>query len=181
MSTISSTAILFAKTALNMPPSSLILIGVITPVSGIIGSLAWPFLQRRLSYSNLKMLVILLIFASLIPINGCLGFLPFLQHTKFGGLRSPGEMYAMAIVYGWYSVRGSLLCTDNHLIGFSIGAFQSYARAIYADLIPKGEEARWYGLLSITDKVKTFFFAVCFMFKLSTSRRLSLVLWPSAF
>ena len=33
------------------------------------------------------------------------------------------------------------------------GAFQGYARAFYAELLPPGEEARWYGLFSITDKV----------------------------
>lgn len=54
--------------------------------------------------------------------------------------------------------------------GFVYGAFQSYARAFYAELLPPGEEARWqvfcnihrsqnlirrnrYGLFSITDKV----------------------------
>ena len=37
------------------------------------------------------------------------------------------------------------------------GAFQGYARAFYAELIPLGEEARWYGLFSITDKVRKFF------------------------
>jgi MFS transporter, UMF1 family len=36
------------------------------------------------------------------------------------------------------------------------GAFQGYARAIYAGLIPPGEEARWYGLFSITDKSSSF-------------------------
>lgn len=34
------------------------------------------------------------------------------------------------------------------------GAFQGYARAFYAELIPPGEEARWYALFSITDKVR---------------------------
>ena len=29
-------------------------------------------------------------------------------------------------------------------IGFACRAFQSYARASYAELIPPGEEARWY-------------------------------------
>ena len=33
------------------------------------------------------------------------------------------------------------------------GAFQGYARAFYAEFIPPGEEARWYALFSITDKV----------------------------
>ena len=40
--------------------------------------------------------------------------------------------------------------------GFVYGAFQAYARAFYAELIPKGEEAKWYALFSITDKVSEF-------------------------
>jgi UMF1 family MFS transporter len=36
------------------------------------------------------------------------------------------------------------------------GAFQSYARAFYAELVPPGEEARWFGLYSITDKSSSF-------------------------
>lgn len=42
------------------------------------------------------------------------------------------------------------------LIGSLYGAFQAYARALFAELIPMGEEARWYGLFSITDKVSLF-------------------------
>ena len=38
--------------------------------------------------------------------------------------------------------------------GSVYGAFQGYARAFYAELLPPGEEARWYGLFSITDKVR---------------------------
>lgn len=136
--TITSTAVLFAKTSLNMPPTSLILIGTITPVAGIAGSLAWPALQRRCGWSNLRVLVTLVVLASLLPAYGCLGFLrPFREGTvKFGGLTTPGEMYVLAAYFG--SV---------------YGAFQGYARAFYSELIPHGEEARWYALFSITDKV----------------------------
>ncbi|KAH6904940.1 autophagy-type protein 22 [Coprinopsis sp. MPI-PUGE-AT-0042] len=144
--TITSTALLFAKTSLSMPPSSLILIGILTPVSGIIGSLIWPRIQRSVGWSNLRVLTILVVTASLIPAYGCLGFLfeGSVEETsgvkiKFGGLTTPGEMYALAVVFG--SV---------------YGAFQGYARAFYAELIPPGEEARWYGLFSITDKSSSF-------------------------
>ncbi|TDL18163.1 MFS general substrate transporter [Rickenella mellea] len=140
--TITSTAILFGKTTLNMSPSALILIGVITPSSGIIGSLLWPLLQRRLGYSNLKILVILVVMASMIPAYGCLGFLPLFGEQgkmRFGGLTTQGEMFGLAVYFG--SV---------------YGAFQGYARAFYAELIPPGEEARWYGLFSITDKSSSF-------------------------
>jgi UMF1 family MFS transporter len=138
--TITSTAVLFAKTALHMPASSLILIGVLAPTSGILGSLVWPRIQRRFSLSNLSILIILVLLASLIPLYGCLGFLVQKSSSiRFGGLTTPGEMFGLAVIFG--SV---------------YGAFQGYARAFYAELIPSGEEARWYGLFSITDKSSSF-------------------------
>jgi len=42
------------------------------------------------------------------------------------------------------------------IFGSVYGAFQGYARAFYGELIPRGEEARWYGLFSITDKSSSF-------------------------
>ncbi|KAG6915538.1 hypothetical protein DXG01_011003 [Tephrocybe rancida] len=139
--TITSTAILFGKTTLNMQASALILVGVLTPTSGILGSLAWPYLQRRYQWSNLRVIVILVLMASAIPAYGCLGFLSVFHgdSIRFGGLTTQGEMFALAVYFG--SV---------------YGAFQGYARAFYAELLPPGEEARWYGLFSITDKSSSF-------------------------
>ncbi|KDQ12560.1 hypothetical protein BOTBODRAFT_412276 [Botryobasidium botryosum FD-172 SS1] len=139
--TITSTAVLFAKTTLHMPASSLVLIGVLVPSAGILGSLLWPRLQRRLAWTNLHALVLLVVMAALIPLYGCLGFLWGVigWKVRFGGLTSPEEMFVIAIYFG------SLY-----------GAFQSYARTVFAELIPPGEEARWYGLYSITDKSSSF-------------------------
>ncbi|KAG7445559.1 uncharacterized protein BT62DRAFT_932674 [Guyanagaster necrorhizus] len=122
--TITFTAILFCKTSLNMRPSALILIGVLTPCTGILGSLLWPMIQRKF-LSNLKILIILVILCSAIPAYGCLGFV-FQGRTSFGGLTSQREMFGLAVDFG---------CV--------YGAFQSYARAFYAELLPPGEEARW--------------------------------------
>ena len=99
--TITSTALLFAKTTLHMPASSLIVIGALTPTAGILGSLAWPAVQRRLGWSNLRVLVVLVVMASAIPAYGCLGFLPIFQRSsvKFGGLTTPGEMYVLAVYF----------------------------------------------------------------------------------
>ncbi|KAJ7747674.1 autophagy-related protein 22-like protein [Mycena maculata] len=138
--TITSTAVLFGKTSLHMQPSSLILIGILTPLAGILGSLLWPILQRRVGWSNLRVIIILVMLASVIPAYGCLGFLSIFQGgLRFGGLTTPGEMFGLAVYFG-----------------FIFGAFQSYARAFYAELLPPGEEARWYGLYSITDKSSSF-------------------------
>lgn len=129
-----------------MPASSLILVGILTNTSGILGSLAWPRIQAYYQWSNKKVLIILVMMCSLIPAYGCLGFLPIFHDSsedilrsaqlRLGGLTTPGEMFGLAVYFGTV-----------------YGAFQGYARAFYAGLIPPGEEARWYGLYSITDKV----------------------------
>jgi UMF1 family MFS transporter len=119
--TITSTALLFAKTTLSMSPGSLILIGVLTPVSGILGSLLWPRVQRRFKWSNLRILVTLVILASLIPAYGCLGFLPVFKRENefgvtsvtFGGLTSPNEMYVLAVYFGKLSPL-FLVCSKLH-------------------------------------------------------------------
>ncbi|KAL1720459.1 autophagy-related protein 22-like protein [Schizophyllum commune] len=63
--TITSTALLFAKTSLHMPPSSLIIIGVLSPLSGIAGALVWPEgWGGRICVCSSR----------LIPVYGCIGF-----------------------------------------------------------------------------------------------------------
>ena len=84
-----------------MQPSALILVGVLTPTSGILGSLAWPYLQRHFQWSNLKVIVILVLMASAIPAYGCLGFLSvFDKKVRFGGLTTQGEMFGLAVYFG---------------------------------------------------------------------------------
>lgn len=62
------------------------------------------------------------------------------------------------------------------MIGFVYGAFQAYARALYAELIPKGNEAKWYALFSITDKVGLRFFSLAEQNLISLL--VLLVCWP---
>jgi hypothetical protein len=91
-----------------MQPSALILIGVLTPTSGILGSLAWPLLQRRLEWSNLKIIILLVLMASAIPAYGCLGFLSVFE-GRFGGLTTQGEMFGLAVYFGKISEISSRL------------------------------------------------------------------------
>jgi MFS transporter, UMF1 family len=132
---LTSTALLFAKTTLHMQPSSLVLVGVLTPSAGILGALLWPVVQRRLRLSSPLVLILLVVGASVIPLYGVIGL--FSPRSARWGLRVPAEMYVLAVYFGT-----------------QYGAFQSYVRALYAEIIPPGEEARWYGLFSITDKVR---------------------------
>lgn len=147
--TITSTALLFGKTQLNMSADALILVGLLVNASGIAGALIWPRIQRLFQWSNKKIVIILVMLCSLIPFYGCLGFLPVFRPVSnadvgvtaahFGGLTTQGEMFALAVFFG-----------------IVYGAFQAYARALYAELIPPTEAARWYALYSITDKSSSF-------------------------
>lgn len=119
--TMSSTAILFGKTTLNMKPPALILIGILAPTSGIVGSLIWPILQRRFAWTNLKVLIILVVMISAIPAYGCLGFLSVFHGTgkvKFGGLTTQGELFGMAVYFGeWILFDLLACCLDRHSLG----------------------------------------------------------------
>jgi UMF1 family MFS transporter len=141
-----------------MGATSLMLIGAITPAAGILGAMLWPIAQRKIDMSNLHALVVLVCLASVIPAYGCLGFLPIFRGNpsvvgatalRFGGLTTPAEMYVLAVYFGRYSVAfaGHTVLILN--TGSLYGAFQSYARAVYSELIPEAEAARWYVSRSI--------------------------------
>jgi len=86
-----------------MPSSKLILIAMISPLSGIFGSLAWPILQQCIGWSDMWMVKLLVALVGLIPLYGCLGFFPIFHKEGsilFGGLMTPGEIYGLAVFFG---------------------------------------------------------------------------------
>ncbi|GAA6054243.1 hypothetical protein JCM3770_005140 [Rhodotorula araucariae] len=130
--TITSTAILFAKTVLGLPTSSLVLIAILTPLSGLAGALVCPFLQAHpalahLQPTNHRILVSLVVASLAVPLWGLFA------------LRTPAQMYALSCVFGAL-----------------YGAFQAFSRATYAALVPPARGARWYALYSVTDKSSSF-------------------------
>ena len=137
--TITSTAILFAKTTLGIGPSGLALIGILATFGGILGAILWPrvltphlkFLQR----SPHRTILFILSLSLLIPIYGLLGFLPIFKHLGVGGLTHPNEVYVMATIFG-----------------FLFGGIQGYCRSFFAELIPRGLEANMFALYAVTDK-----------------------------
>ncbi|KAI9463774.1 hypothetical protein F5148DRAFT_194883 [Russula earlei] len=105
-----------------MPPSPLVLVGVLATSAGILGALLWPTIQRRL---RLTSRCVLIISASIIPLYGVIGlFAP-------RGARCPSpsrDVRARSIS------QRAIWCVPK-----------SCARALYAEVVPPGEEARWYG------------------------------------
>lgn len=140
IATTSSTAILFAKTSLNMESWALGLISVISTTTGITGALSWSYISRRFSLKPHQTLLACIGLFELIPLYGLLGYLPFVRTWGVMGLQQPWEMFPLAAVYG-----------------FVLGGLSSYCRAVYGELIPPGSEAAFYALYAITDKGSSVF------------------------
>lgn len=98
--TTTYTAILYASSTLRMSASKIILIGILTQLAGFASAILAPRLQRQLGYSNLRLLVVLVLLAQAIPVYASLGLV-----LPFGGLRSEGEMYVASIWFGTVSLR----------------------------------------------------------------------------
>ena len=139
IATVSGTAVLFAKTELNMKPAALGLINVIVMVAGVFGAFSWSYASVSLHLRASQTIIMCIVLFELIPIYGILGLFPSVQRMGFG-LQQPWEMYPLGAVYG-----------------IVMGGLSSYCRSFYAELIPPGYEAAFYALFAITDKGSSVF------------------------
>lgn len=130
VTTINSTAILFAKTELQMSTPKLVVIGMLSVLCAIAGSILIPFLQQYFKISAKTALFAIIIWTTFIPLYGIIGFF-----LKIVGLKHDFEMYILAV---WY--------------GFSMGGLATVTRSLFSLLIPKGKESTFFSLFSITDK-----------------------------
>lgn len=139
IATVSGTAVLFAKTQLNMKPAALGLINVIVMFAGVLGAFSWSYVSTFFHLRASQTIIVCIILFELIPLYGILGFLPSVQELGIG-LQQPWEMYPLGAVYG-----------------LVMGGLSSYCRSFFAELIPPGHEAAFYALYAITDKGSSVF------------------------
>ncbi|SCU95567.1 LAFA_0G01024g1_1 [Lachancea sp. 'fantastica'] len=131
VTTINSTAILFAKTELEMKTLGLITVSVLSLLSGIVGAFLIPqILTSRFKLSQQGMMIFIICWAGCIPLYGVLGF-----YFDSFGLRHAGEMYVLAI---WY--------------GLAMGGLSAVSRSVFSLIIPSGKESTFFSLFSVTDK-----------------------------
>lgn len=140
IATVSGTAVLFAKTTLEMNTEALALISVISTLSGVIGAFTWSRLSRSIGLTPSQTILACLMLFELIPLYGLLGYLPPIKRMSFLGFQQPWEMYPLG---AWY--------------GFVVGGISSYCRSVFGELIPPGSEAAFYALYAITDKGSSVF------------------------
>ena len=135
VATISGTAILFARTELNMGTTPIAILSITATSSGIVGAFLWPRISNRLHFPPNYTIIGCILLMEIIPIYGLLGLLPFVQEWGVGGLQRPWEIYPLAFIHG-----------------FVMGGLSSYCRSFFGLLIPPGHEAAFYALYAVTDK-----------------------------
>ncbi|KAL6166033.1 Autophagy protein 22 [Exserohilum turcicum] len=135
VATISGTAVLFARTELHMGTIAIALLSITSIGSGIVGAFAWPCVQRRYSLQPKTVLLCCVAGMEIIPIYGLLGYIPLVQSLSFLGLQQAWEIYPIGVLHG-----------------IVMGGISSYARSVYAPLIPEGSEAAFFALYAVTDK-----------------------------
>ena len=140
IATISGTAVLFAKTDLQMKPAALALISLTGTVVGVIGAFTWGKISRWLNIKPSQTIIACICLFEVIPLYGLLGFVPAIKRLGVIGLQQPWEMYPLGAIYG-----------------FVLGGLSSYCRSLFSELIPPGYEAAFYALYAITDKGSSVF------------------------
>lgn len=135
VATISATAILFARTELQMGTVAVAVLSIVATSSGILGATVWPMISKRFTMKTNHIIVCCLLLLELVPLYGLLGFLPVVQAWGVGGLQKWYEIYPLGVIHGMV-----------------MGGLSSYCRSFYGLLIPPGSEAAFYALFAITDK-----------------------------
>ncbi|KAK3078568.1 hypothetical protein LTS18_007182, partial [Coniosporium uncinatum] len=135
IATVSGTAILFAKTELNMPTPAVAGVSVIATLSGIAGAFSWPIISRRFGLRSNQTILCCIMLFEIIPLYGLLGFIPIVRRWGVGGLQQSWEIFPLAFVHG-----------------FVMGGLSSFCRSFFGVLIPPGSEAAFYALYAVTDK-----------------------------
>ncbi|KKK20933.1 hypothetical protein P175DRAFT_0460639 [Aspergillus ochraceoroseus IBT 24754] len=140
IATVSGTAVLFAKTQLNMEPAALGLINVISMLAGVFGAFTWSYVSRVFNLRASQTIIACIVLFELVPLYGLLGFIPAIKDLGYLGLQQPWEMFPLGVVYG-----------------IVMGGLSSYCRSFFGELIPPGYEASFYSLYAITDKGSSIF------------------------
>ncbi|KAF2710255.1 autophagy-related protein 22-1 [Pleomassaria siparia CBS 279.74] len=135
IATITGTAVLFARTELQMGTIAVALLSMTSIFAGILGAFFWPRIAAAFHLPPKSILLACSLLMECVPLYGLLGYIPFLQRHRVGGLQQPWEIYPLGAIHG-----------------FIMGGIGSYTRAVYAPLIPEGSEAAFFALYAVTDK-----------------------------
>ncbi|KAJ3013538.1 UNVERIFIED_CONTAM: Autophagy protein 22 [Siphonaria sp. JEL0065] len=129
--TLSSVAILWAQSHLGFTTKDTLVLAVIVPVCGVLGTFLWKIAQDRFKISSKRVLILQNALYSIVPLWGCLGLIP----GSPVGYQTKIEVYFFSALHG-----------------LIVGATQSSCRALFSQLLPPGSESEFFSLYEITDK-----------------------------
>lgn len=132
---VSGTAVLYARTELQIGSVGIAMISITVMTSGVLGATLLPSIQSRMGWSSPQTIVACLILLVSISLYGLLGYLPPIRALGVGGLQQWWEIYPCAFMFG--AVMAGL---------------SSYCRAVCGHLIPPGKETAFFGLFGVVDK-----------------------------
>lgn len=139
MATVSGTAILFARTELQMSTIAVGALSITATLSGMTGAFLWPHVSRRFNLQSNHTIMVCIGLFEIIPLYGMLAYIPFVKNWGVFGLQQSWEIFPLAIIHGIVS-----------------GGLSSYCRSFFGLLIPPGSEAAFYALYAATDKGSSF-------------------------
>lgn len=139
MATVSGTAILFARTELQMSTVAVGALSITATLSGMMGAFLWPHVSRYFNLRANHTIMVCIALFEIIPLYGMLAYIPFVRNWGVFGLQQPWEIFPLAIIHGIVS-----------------GGLSSYCRSFFGLLIPPGSEAAFYALYAATDKGSSF-------------------------
>lgn len=128
-STIISLAIFMGKKKFQLNNTQLMIGAIMVPLSALIGTYMWLFIQRKLQLTSKQALLAISVAFAVVPVYVLIGF------SDVFGLVHKIEIWPTLVYFG-----------------LMLGAFQSFSRVMYAALIPKGKESEFFSLYGITDK-----------------------------
>ncbi|CCJ30056.1 unnamed protein product, partial [Pneumocystis jirovecii] len=150
-SSIISTTVLFAKSALYIPLIGLVVISLLSTLFGILGAFSWPYISQKFKFSPSYTLFLILSLSLFIPVYGIIGLFPISI-----GLKHPIEIYILAIFFG-FLYGGLQGCDRKYVVYNRIFIDIRYSRSYFGQLCPENYEARFYALYAVTEKFSSFF------------------------
>ena len=127
--TLGGVGAFFAVSEMNVPASEIMYIAMLSPCSAISGLFFWRWFQKKTQKTAKQCVKLCCYVFMFIAAYGAFGY------TGFIGVVYVWELYVVIFLYG-----------------SCLGSCQSYTRTCFAEIIPPGQEAEFFGIYEISDK-----------------------------
>ena len=131
LNTFSAACVIFAKKEMGLANKDIALLLIISLFGAFLGNALFTWIAKKWNIRHKLMLIFHLVSMGMLPIWILIGMIPGVPI----GLVHKWEFYVLVSIFG-----------------LNVGSLQSYARTVYALLIPIGKETEFYALFEITNK-----------------------------